>query len=84
MRFCYHLGLIEILGYNRSLDMERVIQKYRSHEEARKKEQRLYRSLNSQDRLTLVEILRRRYHKVCHGDQQGFRRTARVFQRPSR
>lgn len=64
--------------------MEKQIRKFSSHQDADQAERLAYLHLSPEERLSLVEILRRRYHKVQHGHQHGFRRVARLLPRPPR
>lgn len=54
---------------------------FRNHEEADRADLEQYRSMSPEERLAVVEMLRRQWYKISGGTDEGLRRVVRVIRR---
>jgi hypothetical protein len=78
----YLIEIISIMTYYGT--MQKVVRIFHSFREADEAERDAYMHLTPEERLSIVEQLRRENDKDYDGDQQRLQRVARVFQRSQR
>lgn len=54
---------------------------FRSREEADRADLEQYRSMTPEERLAVVEMLRRQWYKISGGTDEGLRRVVRIIRR---